>query len=37
MISGPAGQRRDWNRMRSLFVTGARLIPTGRRPDSTCG
>ncbi|HUF25806.1 MAG TPA: hypothetical protein VMM18_02395 [Gemmatimonadaceae bacterium] len=27
VISGPAGQRRDWDRMRSLFVPGARLIP----------
>src|SRR5947208_204665 len=28
VISGPAGQKRDWDRMRSLFVPGARLIPT---------
>jgi len=28
VISGPAGQKRDWNRERSLFVPGARLIPT---------
>jgi hypothetical protein len=28
VISGPAGQARDWNRFRSLFVPGARLIPT---------
>jgi hypothetical protein len=27
VISGPAHQPRDWNRMRSLFVPGARLIP----------
>jgi hypothetical protein len=26
VISGPKGQQRDWNRMRSLFVPGARLI-----------
>lgn len=32
VISGPAGQKRDWNRMRSLFIPGARLIPTGQRP-----
>ena len=32
VISGPAGQKRDWDRMRSLFVLGARLIPTGRGP-----
>lgn len=29
VISGPAGQR-DWDRFRSLFYTGARLIPTRR-------
>lgn len=29
VISGPAGQKRDWERMRSLFYNGARLIPTG--------
>jgi hypothetical protein len=29
-ISGPAGQKRDWNRLRSLFITGARLIPTAQ-------
>jgi hypothetical protein len=27
VISGPKGQPRDWDRMRSLFVPGARLIP----------
>lgn len=37
VISGPAGQPRDWNRFRSLFAPGARLIPTGRRPDGTTG
>ena len=31
VISGPAGQARDWNRMRSLFVEGARLMPHGAR------
>ena len=35
VISGPAGQRRDWNRFRSLFAPGARLIPTGVRPDGS--
>ncbi len=29
VISGPAGPR-DWNRMRSLFCDGARLIPSWR-------
>jgi hypothetical protein len=28
VISGNAGQPRDWDRMRSLFHPGARLIPT---------
>lgn len=27
-ISGPAGKKRDWDRQRSLFLPGARLIPT---------
>jgi hypothetical protein len=31
VISGPAGKKRDWDRMRSLFIPGARLIPTGPR------
>ena len=31
VISGPAGQKRDWNRERSLFIPGARLIPTSKR------
>lgn len=32
VISGPAGAPRDWNRFRSLFYAGARLIPS-RRDD----
>jgi hypothetical protein len=32
VISGPAGAPRDWDRFRSLFYPGARLIPT-RRDD----
>ncbi len=35
VISGPAGQPRDWNRMRSLFVPGGRLMPTGPRQGGT--
>ena len=35
VISGPAGQQRDWDRFRSLFSPGARLIPTGRRQDGS--
>jgi len=37
VISGPAGQKRDWDRFRSLFVPGARLIPTGKRQDGMVG
>jgi hypothetical protein len=33
VISGPAGKKRDWNRFRSLFIAGARLIPAAKRPD----
>jgi hypothetical protein len=29
-ISGPAGQKRDWERERSLYYPGARLIPTAK-------
>jgi len=29
VISGPAGEERDWDRFRSLFLTEAKLIPTG--------
>ena len=32
-ISGGACQHRDWDRFRSLFVQGGRLIPTRRTPD----
>src|SRR5882724_11573456 len=32
VISGPAEQKRDWNRERSLFYPGARLIPTASGP-----
>jgi len=31
VISGPAGKKRDWDRERSLFVPGARLIPTATK------
>lgn len=37
VISGPAGKKRDWDRMRSLFVPGARLIPSGPRPAGAYG
>jgi hypothetical protein len=35
VISGPAGQARDWNRFRSLFIPGARLIPSVHPPNAT--
>ena len=35
VISGPAGQKRDWARERSLFIPGARLIPTATVPGKT--
>jgi hypothetical protein len=30
VISGDAGTKRDWNRFRSLFYPGARMIPSGK-------
>ena len=30
VISGDKGVERDWNRFRSLFYPGARMIPTGK-------
>jgi hypothetical protein len=30
-ISGPARKKRDWDRERSLFIPGARLIPTAMK------
>ncbi len=35
VISGAAGQERDWNRFRSLFLPGAHLVPTVLTPDSS--
>ena len=37
VISGPVGQARDWNRMRSLFVPTGRLMPVGVRADGSAG
>lgn len=37
VISGPRGQKRDWARLRSLFLPGARLIPTAARPNGESG
>lgn len=30
VISGPAGEKRNWDRMRTLFMPNARMMPTGR-------
>ena len=35
VISGPPTKKRDWDRFRSLFVPGARLIPADRGKDGT--
>jgi quinol monooxygenase YgiN len=37
VISGEAGEARDWDRFRSLFIPEARLIPSGRRQDGSHG
>lgn len=34
VISGDAGQKRDWDRFRTLFYKDARLIPTGKNPNT---
>lgn len=33
VISGPAGEKRNWDRMRTLFTTDARMIPTGKKAN----
>jgi hypothetical protein len=37
VISGPAGEKRNWDRMRTLFVPDARMTATGRRADGSYG
>ena len=37
VISGPAGQARDWDRFKSLFIPEARLIPSGQGPNGQVG
>ncbi|MEP6705557.1 MAG: hypothetical protein ABJB34_12190 [Acidobacteriota bacterium] len=34
VISGDAGKERDWDRFRSLFYKDARLIPSGKNPQT---
>ena len=37
VISGEAGEARDWDRFMSLFIPEARLIPSGRNPQGQHG
>jgi len=37
VISGPAGEKRDWDRMRSLFIPEGRLMPTFKSQDGNVG
>lgn len=37
VISGDAGQKRDWDRFRSLFHKDARLIPSGKNKEGIVG
>lgn len=37
VLSGAQGKKRDWDRMRSLYVPGARLIPSGPKNSGDYG
>jgi len=37
VISGDSTRPRNWDRFRSLFAVGARLVPTGPRPGGAVG
>jgi hypothetical protein len=37
VISGPAEQSRNWDRMRTLFLPEAKLVATGKKPDGMMG
>jgi hypothetical protein len=37
VISGPAGKKRDWARMRSLFIPEGRMMATGKGKDGKIG
>ena len=37
VISGPPGQARDWNRMRSLFIPGGRMMAVGGKTRDVVG
>jgi len=34
VISGPAGEKRDWERMKSLFIPEGRLMPSGKNAQT---
>ncbi len=34
VISGPAGEQRDWDRMKSLFIPEGRLMPSGKNAQT---
>ena len=35
VISGPAGEKRNWDRMRTLFIPEAKMMSTTKRPDGS--
>jgi hypothetical protein len=37
VISGPAGEKRNWDRMRTLFIPEGKMMATGKRQDGTMG
>lgn len=37
VISGPAGEKRNWDRMRTLFIAEGKLMATGKRQDGSMG
>jgi hypothetical protein len=37
VISGPAGEKRNWDRMRTLFIPEARMMATGKKADGSFG
>lgn len=37
VISGPAGEKGNWNRMRTLFIPEGKMMATGKRQDGTMG
>jgi len=37
VISGPAGEKRNWDRMRTLFLPEGKLMATGKKADGTMG